>query len=382
MMKRSPRRKKRVTIREVAQHAGVSAKTVSNVLNDWPYVSDETRQRVQASIEALGYRQSILAASLRTGRTKTIGMVIPDITNPFFGQVVRGCEDVLYRAGYSILLCNTNEDTVKEQAYLDMLASRGVDGLLLFGAHCSSEELAAAAGEIPIVAEDSPANGHDTTVIDIDNVAGAALAVGHLLALGHTRIAHLGGPRDRSAANGRHEGYRQALERAQKATGAGYDPALVIRCTPTMRGGYHAALHLLPNAAPTALFCYNDLMAVGAMAACRRLGLRIPEDVAIVGFDDIAIASLVTPMLTTVRVQQYEMGRLAGELLLRRLAGQTAPHSEDASSRVTYPVELVVRASCGAQQMSAQETALAVERLLEADLVDLAPCESRVTSGE
>lgn len=367
-MQRNPRRKKRVTLRDVAKHAGVSPKTVSNVLNDWPYVSDETRRRVQASIDALGYRQSILAASLRTGRTKTIGVVIPDITNPFFGQVVRGCEDVLYNAGYSIFLCNTNEDAAKERTYLDILANRRVDGLLLFGAHSSSEELTAAVhGEIPIVAEDSPAESDNTTVIDIDNSAGAAMAVRHLLDLGHKRIAHLGGPSERAAANGRHEGYQQALE----AAGVDYDPALVIRCKPTMRGGYHAALQLLGDEQPAALFCYNDLMAIGAMVACRRLGLEIPDDVAIVGFDDIAMASLVTPILTTVRVQQYEMGRLASELLLKRLGDD-----EEVPGRVKVPVELIVRGSCGAKRMSSLQVSLILERLLDSDLVDLAPCES------
>ncbi|MCC6169372.1 MAG: LacI family DNA-binding transcriptional regulator [Caldilineaceae bacterium] len=375
-MERIPRRKQRVTLRDVAQHAGVSPKTVSNVLNDWPYVTDETRAKVQASIEALGYRQSILAAGLRSGRTKTIGVVIPDITNPFFGQVVRGCEDVLYAAGYSIFLCNTNEDAVKERAYLDSLVSRGVDGLLLFGARADSAALAALVpGDLPIVAEDSPAHDLNTTVIEIDNRGGAALATRHLLESGHRRIAHLGGPSERAAATGRQEGYRQALESA----GIGYDPALVVRCRPTLRGGYHAALHLLGRhigqhigePPPTALFCYNDLMAVGAMVACRRLGLTIPGDLALVGFDDIAIASLVTPILTTVRVQQYQLGRLASDLLLQRLAG-----SGDVASQVKFPVELIVRGSCGARQISPEQITGMLEHLLDSDLVDLEPCQA------
>ncbi len=151
--------------------------------------------RVQASIDALGYRQSILAASLRTGRTKTIGVVIPDITNPFFGQVVRGCEDVLYNAGYSIFLCNTNEDAAKERTYLDILANRRVDGLLLFSASLQLRGVDRSGAR-----RDTDSGGRlaaesdNTTVIDIDNSAGAAMAVRHLLDLGHKRIAHLGGP--------------------------------------------------------------------------------------------------------------------------------------------------------------------------------------------
>lgn len=368
MQIRKRRPKKKVTLTDVAKHAGVSPKTVSNVLNDWPYISDETRQKVQASIEALGYRPSALATSLRTGRTKTIGVVIPDITNPFFGQAVRGCEDVLYAAGYSIFLCNTNEDPVKEQSYLDMLTRRGVDGLLMFGARSSAEVLSQVVhDDIPIVAEDSPAQHSNTTVIDIDNVRGAVIATRHLLELGHQRIGHLGGPAQRLAAVHRLEGYRQALDE----TSRGYEARLALRCQPTIRSGYRAALQLLASEKPTALFCYNDLMAIGAMVACQQLKLRIPADIALVGFDDIAIASLVTPALTTVRVRQYEIGRRASELLLERLAG-----GEPVQKRVLFPVELVVRSSCGARRLSRRQTMAMLEHLLDSDLVDLDPCKA------
>lgn len=368
MLTRRRRPKKKVTLNDVAKHAGVSPKTVSNVLNDWPYVTDETRQKVQASIEVLGYRPSALATSLRTGRTKSIGVIIPDITNPFFGQAVRGCEDVLYAAGYSIFLCNTNEDPVKEQSYLDILTRRGVDGLLMFGARSSAGVLSEVVHDgIPIVAEDSPAQHSNTTVIDIDNVYGAASATRHLLELGHRRVGHLGGPQQRLAAVHRVEGYRQALEEA----GLDYEPRLVLRCQPSIRSGYHGAIQLLEGEKPTALFCYNDLMAVGAMVACKQLNLAIPADVALVGFDDIAMASLVAPALTTVRVHQYQIGRQAGELLLERLAGGEAPQK-----RVLFPVELVVRSSCGARRLSRRQTIVMLEHLLDTDLVDLAPCGS------
>jgi LacI family transcriptional regulator len=362
MLPRRNRPKKKVTLRDVAAHAGVSPKTVSNVVNNWPYISDATRQKVQRAIDELGFRPDGLASSLRTGRSKTIGVVIPDITNPFFGQVVRGCEDVLYAAGYTIFLCNTSEDQQKEQGYLGMLVDRGVDGLLLFGARSDAATLSAIVHDaIPIVAEDCPAPHANTTVIDIDNGAGARLATAHLIALGHTRIGHLGGPLLRTAAEKRAEGYRQALEQA----GLAFDPALAVPCTPSLRGGYGAALHMLQEQQPTALFCYNDLIAVGAMIAARHLHRAIPSELAIVGFDDIALASLVEPALTTVRVRQYAMGRAASELLLARLSGAAS----EASSH-SVAVELVIRASSGAGGDGGQNAAW-LEDLLNSELAEL-----------
>jgi LacI family transcriptional regulator len=366
MQNRRPKPKKSVTVRDVARHAGVSLRTVTNVINDWPYVTDETRAKVRRSIDLLGYRPSRLASSLRTGHTNTIGVMIPDITNPFFGQVVRGCEDVLYAADYSIFLCNTNEDPQKQASYLEMLVDRGVDGLLVFGARSTGETPAGIVhDDLPVVSEDSPVQNRNTTTIDIDNAGGAQMAVAHLLALGRRRIAYLGGPTQRLAAEHRLQGYRQALAQA----GVVYDEALVQRCAPSIRGGLQSALALLREKLPDALFCYNDLMAVGAMVACRQLGLSVPRDVAVVGFDDVAIASFVEPALTTVRVRQYDLGRLASELLLERLADR-----EGLRDQVLYPVELVVRNSCGARRMGRKQQDEMLERLLRTELADLGEC--------
>jgi LacI family transcriptional regulator len=362
MIRTRTRAKKSITVREVAKHAGVSLRTVTNVMNNWPYVTEQTRQKVQLSIDTLGYRPSQLASSLATGRTSTIGVVLPDITNPFFGQVVRGCEDALYTAGYSIFLCNTNEDLVKQSSYFDMLVDRGVDGLLIFGARSNSDAQATVVhGDIPVVTEDSPVQSQNTTALDIDNVGGAQLAVAHLISRGHTVIGHLGGPSKRLAAIRRLDGYRQALEQA----GIAYDESLVLRCSPNIRGGLEAALTLLRDKKPTALFCYNDMMAVGVLVACRQLGLKIPRDVALVGFDDVAMASLVEPALTTVRVDQYELGRQASQLLLERLSGQANPRDF-----VTFPVELVVRDSCGSKRTTRKPPSVMLEHLLRSESPD------------
>lgn len=355
--------KKRVTLKDVANKAGVSVMTVSNVLNDWPRVKEKTRKKVQAAIRELGYRPNTVARSLVTGQTKTIGVMIPDITNPFFGQTVRGCEDVLYSSGYSILLCNTNENQEKERCYLEMLVDRGVDGLLIFGARSPSIVLSEVVhDDIPIIAEDSPAQHDNTSVIDIDNVGGAYTATKHLIDLGHKHIGHLTGPDQRLAAIRRLEGYKNALE----DTGIKYDSSYIEGGFPSIRGGYQATMRLIDSQEVTALFCYNDLMAIGAMLACQHQEISVPEEMAIVGFDDIAMAMLVTPALTTIQVSQFHMGKLASELLLERLSGKKVTREH-----ILFPVTLIVRNSCGAQQLSKKQIKEMYDQLAISDGVDL-----------
>ena len=358
------RSSKVVTLADVARHAGVSAKTVSNVVNDWPYVSDEMRQKVKAAIDELGYRPSALARSLVTGRSNTIGVVLPDISNPFFGQAVRGCEDALNEAGYSVFLCNTDESIAKERYYLDTLAGRGVDGLILWGSAGSASLAEVIDNGMPLVTVDSSAEGccGNATHVTVDNTRGAALATRHLIDRGRHRIGHLAGPALRQTAIRRQAGYREALAEA----GLPFDPCLVIDGAPSIRGGYRVATQLLKAQRPDALFCYNDLMAVGAGVACRQLGLSIPRDVALVGFDDIVIAALVTPALTTVRIAQYELGKLTSQFLLERLQNKNLP-----PKTVVFPVELQVRNSSGGRRLSRKQMNDLLENLVSSLAVDL-----------
>ena len=357
------RRNRRVTLKDVALQAGVSVMTVSNVINNWPRVAEETREKVQLAIDALGYRPNTLARSLVTGRTHTVGVVISDLTNPFFGQVVRGSEDVLYEAGYNILLCNTNEDSRREQAYLEMLVGRGVDGLLMLGSAATHKEiLAIVPSNLPIVTESSRIPKGNAIVIHLDNVGGASAATRHLIELGHRRIGHIAGPLTRPAGWLRVEGYQQALSEA----GIPEDPDLIVSGHPSMRGGYNAAQQLLQTQHPTALFCFNDLMAFGAMAACSHLSIDIPGDLALVGFDDVPMAAFVDPALTTIHLDQYQIGRQAGQLLLGRLAS-----GEDSWSQVEIPSELVVRNSCGAQRLSRRQLQEMMEHQAVSDGADL-----------
>jgi len=364
--------KKQVTLKEVAAHANVSVMTVSNVVRGWPYVSDETRRKVQESIEAMDYRPSAVARTLVTGRSCTVGVVLPDISNPFFGQVVRGCEDVLSADSYSLILCNTDENMVKERAAIDMLVGRGVDALILWGSRLPGGELAKRTGDdLPLIAVDGsmPPAAQNSTYVMVDNAAGAALATSHLIQLGHRQIGHLAGPwKCRLTAQQRLNGYEAALAEAAIP----YDPALVVEGKPSIRGGYLAAKKLLGAQRPSGLFCYNDLMATGAIVAIQEAGLDVPKDIAVVGFDDIFTAALVAPSLTTMRISQYDLGRMTSELLLERLRDPQLPHKV-----VIFPVELVLRDSCGARHLSPLDKQAMMESLVTSMAVDLPSCDDQ-----
>jgi len=358
-------RSKRVTLKDVARHAGVSVMTVSNVINRWPYITEETRQKVQAAIDELGYRPNTAARSLVTGRTHTIGVVIADFMNPFFGQAVRGCEDVLYKAGYNLLLCNTNEDGERERAYLGMLVERDVDGLLMFGSTSTDKEIVQIVPEtLPIVAESSPLLHGNAVVIDLNSEMGAYQATQHLIGLGHRRIGHLAGPQSRPVGRQRLLGYQRALCEA----GIDLDPGLVINTNPTIRSGYRAAMQLFSTQRLTALFCFNDLMAFGAMVACAHLDIDIPGELALIGFDDIPMAAFANPALTTMRIDQYSLGCLASQILLERLKS-----GETDWKQVSVSAELVVRNSCGAQRLSRKQLQEMIENMAVSDGVDLHP---------
>lgn len=352
------RQSRPATLKDVAAYAGVSIKTVSNVVNDWPYVTDETRRKVLDAIQAVGYRPNQAARSLVTGKTRTVGVLIPDIANPFFGAAMRGCEDVLFQGGYSLVLSNTNEDLSRERSNLDLLLSRGVDSLLLWGTRICCEELEEIIGsQLPLVTielgEEPTRPNHAN--INIDNQRGAWEATNHLINEGYTTIAHLAGPDGRVTASLRMDGYRQAIERA----GLPLDESLVLRTAPTIPGGYQAALDLFKTHQPRAIFCYNDLIAFGALLAARELGLDVPGDLAVVGFDDIAMATFSEPPLSSVRIDQYDLGYRAGEVIL-----QLMQSSSDQPLSYHFPVELIVRGSSSARPFSKEERKSELKSLL------------------
>jgi LacI family transcriptional regulator len=325
-------------MRDIARSAGVSIGTVSHVVNENAPVRDRLRKRVLRAIERLGYQPSQLARGLRRNQTRILGMIIPDINNPFFPAVVRGAQDVAYQNSYQLVLCNTDNDPEKERAYLHELHSYRMAGLLMIpsvGSELGLKRDLPRAG--PIVCLDRRPKGWSGDSVTVDNVGGARAATEYVLSLGHRYVAAITGNLPLTNAKARLEGFRAALE----AAGIPIDPEYIQEGRFDRLSGYekaHVLLQLRPR--PTALFASNDLIALGALAALREAGLRCPEDVSVVGFDDLEFAEFIHPALTTVAQPGYQIGAKGASLLLRRL------QSRDASvQHVVLPTELRIRQS-------------------------------------
>ncbi len=331
------------TIKQVALEAGVSFTTVSHVLNNTRPVSAEARARVLAAAERLHYVPSALARSMKSRTTGTIGLIIPNNTNPYFSEVARGIEDSCYAAGYSVILCNSDDDPAKQRNYVNVLLSKRCDGLILAALSQTDGELLRKM-KVPAVLLDRAPKEMVIDVVGVDNEAGGALAAAHLLAQGRRRIACIAGPADIAISTQRIDGLQRVLVAAGVASAACHYADF------TSAGGYQAAQALLrlPAASrPDALFCCNDLMAIGALRAAAESGLRVPQELAVVGFDDIDLASFVHPPLTSVAQNTREMGRITAQCLLARIA---EPHM--APQRRIIAPELHVRGSSAAASIN------------------------------
>ncbi len=333
------------TIRDVAEEAGVSKSTVSHVLNRTRFVEPGTERRVRVAVERLGYHPNSLARSLRRRVTHTIGLVIPDNANPFFADVARVIEDAGFAAGYSVILCNSDLSELKQAAYIDVLLSKRVDGLILVssGLIAAGDRLdpiarIADAG-VPCVVVDRDLGDAAVDQILVDNEQGGYLAGRYLLGLGHRRIACVTGPSDLTPSAGRVAGFRRALAEAGVPLAAG----LAIAGNGRYDGGAEAVAELRRRGLPfTALFAFNDLTAIGAIGALWRGGSRVPDDVSVIGFDDVLPASAIYPAVTTVAQPIAELGRLGVRVLLDRIAAPDAPRA-----RHVLATSLVERESCG-----------------------------------
>ncbi len=326
-----------VTIRDVARRAGVGVATVSRVLNGTGYVKAETRERVLAAAAELGYVPSQLARGLVRRLSGTVGLVVPDITNPFFPLITRGVEDAASEAEYTVFLCNSDNDPALEANDVQKLRERRVDGVIFVGT-TERRELVdrLLADGIPVVVMDRQLDHTEVDTVLVDNLAGARAACRHLIELGHRRIAHAAGHQSTRTGQDRCQGYRVALEEA----GLAYDPACVVWGDFTYESGYRAGQVLLGRSPrPTAVFAGNDLIALGVIRAAEEAGLAVPDDLSVVGFDDIQMAALVRPGLTTVRQPAREMGRMAMVMLLERIRGEAAGPGR----RQVYRPELIVR---------------------------------------
>jgi LacI family transcriptional regulator len=317
----------------------VSIGTVSNVINETVSVRESSKRRVLDAIKVLGYQRSQLARGLRRAYTNIIGMIIPDITNPFFPALVRAAEDVSYAHDYQLVLCNSDNDPRKEARYLTALQSYLPAGLLLIPAVDSllREQPMRNGRPTPIVCIDRKPKGWKCDTICADNENGAYVATLHLIDHGHRRIAVIGGPSHLANARERVRGFRRAL----KDAGIELPDAFVKTGKFERTSGLEAALSLLrPASRPTAIFAANDMMAMGVMLAVRELGLRCPEDVSIVGFDNLEIVELLQPPLTTVQQPVYTLGINAAELLIQRISGSTEPRKD-----IVLETELIRRGS-------------------------------------
>jgi LacI family transcriptional regulator len=330
-----------VTLRDVARRAGVHAGTASRALNPATrsLVNAQTAARVIRVADELGFRPNPIARTLKTNRSATVGVLVPDLTNPLFPPIVRGIEDGLASAGYTALLANSDNDPDKERLHFETMKGRHVDGFIMATAerdHPLVED--AIAADVPIVLVNRTVDGDGVFAVITDDRKAARLAVDHLVALGHTAIAHVVGPERYSTGRARHRGYLDAM----RAAGLEPRPQLVRKMrTFTESEGARAFRSLLEAGEPfTAVFAGNDLLALGCYTAMAEVGLRCPQDISVVGVNDIPFLDKLRPPLTTVRIPHYDLGRGAAELVLARLADPSL-----GPATVLLEPELVVRGS-------------------------------------
>lgn len=329
----------RVTIKEVALAAGVSTTTVSHVINNTRFVDSVTRERVLQAMDELGYHPNYFARSLRSGVSKTIGLIVPDAANLFFAEVARKIEDYGYQQGYSVILGNSDNDPQKQANYINILLAKQVDGVIFISTGGNADDLLRfSENRVPVVVADRDVPLELADVVMLDNEQAGYEATRFLIELGHRRIACITGPQNLSPSMQRVEGYYRAMRESSLPI----YPEYIVPGDFRFQGGQEAMSGLLAcTPPPSAVFVFNDMMAIGAMTAIRKAGLSIPGELSIVGFDDIELASAITPSLTTVAQPINEIARTATDLLIQRLKGKRA----EANQRITLKAKLVQRES-------------------------------------
>jgi DNA-binding LacI/PurR family transcriptional regulator len=332
------------TIKDVAQKAGVSLATVSRVLNGYPYVADDVRARVLDAIEILNYHPSRVAQRLRAPQSRLIGVIFSDIKNPFYTLALSGIEQILSEQGLSVLIGNSNSNRDREDNFIALMKAEDVAGLIIAPVWEDSAVLAEIVHSgLPVVVIDRNPSHLGVDTVLADNLMGAYTAIQHLIQLGHTRIAILNGPQHLTSGRERYTGFLQAIEEA----GLTVDPDLVRFGDYQLESGYRLTHELLALAhLPTALFIANNLMTIGALNAIHEANCRIPDDIAVIGFDDLPWAISLNPPLTTVAQPTFDIGVRAAELLLDHIANPDRP-----AHTVVLNTQLIVRASCSSTDM-------------------------------
>jgi LacI family transcriptional regulator len=328
------------TVLDVAKRAGVAPITVSRVINNSGYISQGTRERVEAAVKELGYVPNTLARGLRSKRTRTLALVVTDITNPYFTQMARGVEDVAGAAHYTVVYCNTDESESKEEKYANMLAQRQVDGVLLVPACGNVKTIQFLLSKnINVVALDRRVSGVEIDCVRADSEDGAYRLVKSLIELGHTQIAVITGSKDVSTAEDRVAGYQRALREA----GLG-ENELVYYGAFNQQKGYELALQAMEHSPkPTALFGANNFITIGILKALKDLKVHVPGDASVVGFDDLPESLLISPFLTVAAQPAYEMGKVATERLLQRISGELSEPPKE----IIFSAEIIERRSAG-----------------------------------
>lgn len=333
----------RVTLKDIARECGLDVATVSRALSDAYGVRKSTREKVLAAAARLNYRPNRLAKGLVTGKSRTLAMIISDIRNPFFAELARGAEDAAYLAGYDLVLCNSDLDSSKQTRYIHSLLEKRVEGIvmnLVAGLGRGEQEELSHAG-VPVVLLNRPSpsariRGFSTVLAD--NYGGGRMAGKYLASLGHRVIGHLTGSTQHGNLRERTKGFRKALEEARAQM-----TSVIIHGQHNSEGGFQMMKKLLHNRADlTAVFAANDAMAFGAIRGIFESGLRVPEDISVIGFDNVELSSIVRPPLTTIHQPKYEMGRAAVEVLLQHAKQAEAPTAEHR----LMEVKLVERESC------------------------------------
>lgn len=325
---------------DIARRAGVAPITVSRVINNSGYVSQTTRERVEAAVKELGYVPNTIARGLRSKRTHTLALIVTDITNPYFTSMARGVEDVAGASNYTVIYCNTDESETKEEKYANMLAQRQVDGVLLVPACGNAKTINFfETNDINVVLLDRRISRVNADIVCSDSVNGANRLVKLLIGLGHKRIAMITGPKDVSTSVDRVTGYQQALAEAGLNGNE-----LIYYGAYNEQSGYeltNQAMQELPK--PTAIFGGNNFIAIGALKALRDRKLDVPGDISVVGFDDLPESMFMKPFLTVARQRAYEMGKLATELVLKRISGEPSQGHRE----LILPIEIILRESSG-----------------------------------
>lgn len=332
-------RKMTVTIKDIAEKAGVSYATVSRALNYKYGVNPSTRRQILEIASSMNYSPNAIARGLVKKQTHTIGLIIPDITNPFFPEVARGVEDMSEKMGYSIFLCNSNWDKTKENRYVKLLIEKRVDGLILApSASVITEEDRQIYSRLPVVLMSGVQSGSGTSSVVVDNVKGGYIAGKYLIEKGRKKLCYIGGAEDSFSVKERFEGFFQA---AESSISVSLSPDLVKFGDYRQKSGYRIMKELLENRnIPDAVFASNDLLAIGVIQAIRASGLKVPEDISVIGFDNIAAAGFGEVELTTIEHPKYRMGELAAGILLEKI--DLKPEMQE-NKRVVLEPELIIR---------------------------------------